>query len=162
MSQLNGAANSALIAPIPHFELRFILEDAASIDQWWSSHIKPEIEKIIARAPDVCDFIPEEIYVFLRRKIAFLYIGFLDGKYSGFGILQIRERTFSKERYLLSWIGAGLNTEAVDLYFAELENIARRAKLTTIRHESARMGWQRRLPGPGWRTVAYVQEKRLD
>jgi len=157
MSGLNGAANSAAI---PHFELRQIPADKDSIDRWWPE-ILVEIEGIIARDPELCDFIPEEVYVELRRRRAFLHVGFLDGEYAGFGILKVERRPYSGEPYLLSWIGGGLKTEAVNLYFAELENIARKAGLKTIRHESTRMGWLRRLPGEGWRTVAIVQEKRL-
>ncbi len=154
---LNGITPEPRELPPSHFELREI--PAADVDTYWPKML-PEIKGIIERSPDICDFIPEEIYVFLKRRVAFLHVGFLDGEYAGFGILQRKLMPFSQEPYLLSWLGAGRD-EAVNLYFAELENIARRIGCKSVRHEG-RLGWQRRVPGPGWRTCAIIQIKRLD
>jgi hypothetical protein len=153
---LNGATPTP-VELTPHFELREIM--AADIDQWWPK-LRPEIEAIIQRSPEVCDFMPEEVYVFLKRRVAFLHVGFLDGEYAGFGILRKEVMPFSREPYLSSWVGAGLKGEAVDLYFAALDNIARACGAKKVQH-MGRIGWMRRPP-PGWRTVGVIQEKRLD
>jgi hypothetical protein len=94
---------------------------------------------------------PEDIYMALRVNRASLYMTWLRGRLTGFGICQqVADVNINQPPYLLAWIGYSKDPETVKLYFKELENLAISLKLPEIRLYSTRKGWLVRKPSPDW------------
>jgi hypothetical protein len=141
------------------FELRPI--PAGEIDQYWPK-VEEGIKEVLFRSKGFYTFTPQEIWVFLHRKVAALYVGFLNGEYAGFGILRDMTDDFSQEPYLLSWLGQALSPLAKTCYYRDLETIAKQKGIKEIRHYSTRMGFDRKPPAPGWETVEICQRKVVE
>ena len=142
------------------FELRPIPYD--QIDEYWSK-VEVGIKEIIFRSKGYYKFTSQEVWAFCHRKIAHLWVGFLDGEYAGFGILRYDMKDdWTQEPYLLSWIGHSLSPVAKDCYYRDLEAIAMAQGFKEIRHYSARLGFDRKPPREGWETKEILQIKRLD
>lgn len=147
----NGRAPKVELPKIPHFECRFVPPDH-SLAQWWE-FVRLGVEDLLkkVRPEGFYTFRPEDVYVAIRAKQVVLYVVFLDGKLTGFGITRRAEDAFlNAEPYLLSWLGWCDKREATDLYFRELENVARGLKLKEIRHYSTRKGWILAPPNRDW------------
>ena len=141
------------------FELRPIPFD--KIDEWWP-RVSEGIKEIIFNSKGFYTFTPQEVWVFCRRKIAELWVGFLGGEYAGFGILREMRDDWNQEPYLLSWLGQSLTPIAKECYYRDLEVIAKDKGCKEVRHYSTRLGFDRKLPRAGWETVELCQRKRIE
>ena len=142
------------------FKLRPIPFD--KIDEYWP-RVEEGIKEIVFRSKGHYKFTSQEIWAFCHRKIATLWIGFLDGEYAGFGILRYDLKDeWTQEPYLLSWIGHSLSPVAKTCYYRDLETIAKAQGMKEIRHYTARLGFDRKPPGDGWETVEMCQRRRLE
>ncbi len=143
-----------------NFELRPIPHD--QIDEYWP-RVEEGIKEIVFRSKGFYKFTSQEVWAFCHRKIAHLWVGFLAGEYAGFGILRYdMTDDWTKEPYLLSWIGHSLSPVAKECYYRDLETIARANNMKEIRHYSPRLGFDRKPPRDGWITAEICQIKRLD
>ena len=146
----------------PEWALRLIESRTEEFYRLWP-WVRAGVEKILAGSDGFYKIIPEEVYVSLYRKWSFLYTIERSGVAEGWTILQSKKDDITGEPYLLIWMGSSDTTEAKERYFVEIEKMARaKDAFKAIRFHSARAGWERKPPGPGWRIVERTLEKRLD
>jgi hypothetical protein len=140
-------------------ELRAIPAD--DVDVYWK-WVDPGVRAIIARSNGAYRFLPEEVYVFLRRKVAQLYVVFFDERPVGWGIVRRLHDAWTNEPFLQSWLGQTDEPGCREYYFRQLEPIARALGCKSIRHGSVRLGFLRKPPTPEWRFVGFEQERVLE
>lgn len=136
---------------VPHFECRFVPADHRLSAQW--PYVKAGLETLLSkiRPAGFYTFRPEDIYMALRAKQIVLYVVYLDGRLSGFGITRRAEDAFQNaDPYLLAWLGWCDKREATDLYFRELEKMAAGLSLKEVRLYSTRKGWIMHPPNNDW------------
>jgi hypothetical protein len=169
----NGVVRRPLKKPIsaPIFRVEPVIGAAYELDKYWDfvclgieeviskSHLeglgcykgKPTGFRCTERAHFYYRYKPEDVYLALRTNRASLYMTWLRGKLTGFGICQqVANPEVNEAPYLLSWIGYSRDHETVGLYFRELENLARRLNLHEIRYYTTRKGWIVNKPTPDW------------
>ena len=159
---------------LPAFRVEPVIGAAFELDKYWD-FVRLGIEEVIAkshleglncykgkpagyrcadRAHLYYTYKPEDIYLALRTNRASLYMTWLRGKLTGFGICQqVANPDVNQPPYLLSWVGYSRDHETVGLYFKELENLARRLNLREIRHYTTRKGWIVNKPTPDWEVL---------
>lgn len=139
-----------------HFELRPVAVD--DVRRYWS-HVEGGIKKILRKMRGTYDLMPEEVFVFVMRKMAWLYLITLDGKTVGWIIMRKMLDDFSQKPVLVLWLGESNSTEAKKLAIAEAEDIGRKNNFAKIRI-FGRWGWERRPP-EGWKVSTVILEKDL-
>jgi hypothetical protein len=138
------------------FELRPI--PIPEIDEHWPL-VRKGVEKILFKMRGTYDLLPEELFVFLKRGMAYLYLIILDGNIVGWLVLRVMQDEFTHRPYTLIWLGESSSTMAKELAIKEVERLAK-----NIGHYKVammgRMGWERRPP-EGWKVVTVILEKEL-
>jgi len=172
--KLSQNARKLKVAPKPNerpFRLEPVIGAAHELDRYWD-FVRLGIEEVISKSHIQglhcyrgkprdwrCDdrshcyytYKPEDVYMALRMNRASLYMTWLRGRLTGFGICQqIADVSVNQPPHLLAWIGYSKDPETVKLYFLELENLARSLNLKEIRMYSTRKGWLKHKPGPNW------------
>lgn len=133
-------------------ELRLI-EGAELIDRWWKDYVQEGVKDVIAKSKGTADFLPEEVYVCLRRQVAWLYLVVVDGKVGGFAILQKGLAEWSRAPYLNVFIGWSAKPVYSEAFFKLLPDLARKLKYNQVRFTTFREGFERKLP-PGFTVAA--------
>ena len=144
------------VEPTPHFELRAV--PTAEVREHWPM-VQRGVETILTKLRGTYDLLPEEVFVFLMRSMAFLYLAILDGKIEGWVILRVQKDEFTNKPITLIWLGESESTEAKELAIKEVEEKARDIGHFKVRM-MGRMGWEKRPP-EGWKVVTVILEKEL-
>ena len=135
--------------------------EAEEIDRWWHGFVLGGVQSVIEKADGSADFLPEEVYVYLRRRAAHLYLVQLNGKVGGFTIFRKMHQPFSGSEFLLIWLGFAISKEYTDAFYRELPDLMRSLKYTKVVQETCRAGFDRKPP-PGFKTALYTQVMTLD
>jgi hypothetical protein len=130
------------------------------------TRVKLGLERILAVSTET--WLPEDVYVHLRMKLAQLYLAYNGDEYRGFIVTESKRDNFTNEPYLNVWLlygepRTGDHFAEVGMFVDEtigfIDELARGAGITLIRM-SGREGWKRFLRG-NFKPIRVCYERQL-
>jgi hypothetical protein len=131
------------------------------------TRVKAGLERVLQVGSET--WIPEDIYTYLRTKMAFLYLAWDGDEYRGFMVIESKRDVFTNQPFLHVWVLFGEPRSGLD-HFAAVEQfvgetvefidgLAQAAGTSTVRM-SGREGWKRFLRGK-FKPVRVCYERQL-
>lgn len=120
--------------------------------------LRSAIERVRRKAPT--RDLPEDIYVLIKRGDAVLYRVVIEGKDSGFLVLQPMVYAYGKALHIYFLTGSSEH-DIMALFSEELNNIAKGIYAVAITFASAREGWKRKAEKYGFKLAYNMYEKEI-
>lgn len=105
---------------------------------------------------------PEHVFASIYNRMAELFVGYYGTSYAGFFVVNQLLDPFTGGRALCVWITFSRTPGAVDEGLPQIDSIARSLGCTSVKLQSPRRGWIRRLAPFGYQVRDYVLEKPLE
>ena len=137
------------------FELRYI--HPANLHSAWDV-VADGIAKCLESEDE--DARVEDVYAAIKANLATLHLGYLNGAYIGFAVLQSPSDPYSNTPRLHIWFLEGIKTVLVP-FFTELQKMAHSLGADRITFQSPRSGFGRLLKDEGFEEVQILYLKRV-
>lgn len=147
-----------MIIPLRKSEFRLETVSPAQLQGVWET-ILPGLQVVQKRSKG--SWTPNHVYAAVFNNQSVLQIGYEGDLYVGFMVCTPAMDFYNGETSLVVWCCYTKFKGVVEKGLAELEKNAREAGFKTLKMQTPRKGWFRRLNAHGFRLQDYIIEKVL-
>jgi hypothetical protein len=134
-----------------HKQLTFVHPN--ELHDYWGL-VKEGLSKVRQHSSD--GWMEEDVFSELRAGRSTLHIGDVNGDYAGFLILTPQQAFDCSILFIWCCYSVNPHVDVIDVFFPDLQDMARKMKARKIRFLSSRKGWEKRLSQFGFEPVQTV------